>query len=858
MKPSFPTPGARRADPVRPYVGWVLVLSALVLVPASLAGCRTYGDSDDSKRRMDAGERRLLDKLSRKSWKAFPADPETGSVPVPADESADPDTLDGASPPTEEEEPQLDSAGDPFASGARESFARTPEPQPAIPAPESDTAGTAAEAETSAGEEVTSTQDPAPAREPIGPPPPPMAAPGEAGAAEPAPMPAATHPDPADEAEGAPVADAMDALDPVDATVAADPVSAPDVAQAASVAQAESVAEVATAEQAASAAEGEDDATGGELVAETSAAGAAEVTETAGDDLVAHATDAAIAARTTNAAPTAPTGEDTDPAESPAAAPVVSAEPAPVEEVAATTTGDAGPTGSAEEEPSRAVAGADTPSAPEIPPAAGTPSGVDAPAEDAAFPEDGAVLTANTAGAPERPEKPERADRAEDFMAGLFDDDEPEPETVPDGDGTPEAAEAADGDGLLASPDPGADGLSIELRDVPLKDLIRALAQQDGLNVVVPESLTDQVSISLDSVQPREALESILRTYGFQLTSNGPIHMVEPIPEETRRLVSRTFTLTSVPIATVEETLQSILSQEGKLILNEDSPSFVMIDHPDNVDAMEEYLRLIDRREKQVLIEVEILEVILSKSDAIGTALEILDISIDDVTGAYVHEILPTDPITSLALTANKSPITLLIQTLSVHRKLNILSSPRLLTLNGREALIEVLAAIPFIDTTATTSTTTEGGGSTTVQQVEFAESGITLKVTPVIGNDSYVKLKIVPEVKELVDFFNGIPVIDTRKIDTNVLVKDGHTIILGGLLREEELKETQKTPFLGDIPLLGALFRRRELVTEKSELLVFITPHIVDTEQEQEIHDSARSRIDRARASFREASERK
>lgn len=395
------------------------------------------------------------------------------------------------------------------------------------------------------------------------------------------------------------------------------------------------------------------------------------------------------------------------------------------------------------------------------------------------------------------------------------------------------------------------EALSIELRDVPLKDLIRAIAQQNRMNVIVPETLTERVSISLDGVDPFEAVTSILKSNGYRLVSEGSLHRVEAIAEEEQRMESETFTLTSVPIASVQESLESIVSESGKLIMNDDSPSFVMIDYPENIIAMTDFLRLIDRREKQVLIEVQILEVILDENDAIGTSVEILDIGIDDTTLTYGHDLLPDSAFTTIGVVANQSPITATIEALSIRRKLNILSTPKIVTLNGREASIKVTSSIPYIDATATTSTTVEGGGATVVEQVEFTESGISLNVTPVIANDGYVKLQITPEVRELVDFFNGIPVIDSRRIETNVLCQNGNTVILGGLLREEEMHETQKTPILGDIPLLGAAFRRKEKSISKSELLVFITPYIVEGDAETRLNLEASDRLKEGKKAF-------
>lgn len=155
--------------------------------------------------------------------------------------------------------------------------------------------------------------------------------------------------------------------------------------------------------------------------------------------------------------------------------------------------------------------------------------------------------------------------------------------------------------------------------------------------------------------------------------------------------------------------------------------------------------------------------------------------------------------------------------------------------------MIEVIERIPYIDSTSTT--TTGGGtiGATTVEQVEFAEVGVTLSVTPSVGEDGFVKMNVVPEVKELTDFFQGVPVVDRRKVETNIVVPNGGTLVIGGLLRNNELEQEEKVPLLGDIPLLGFLFTRSELRTQKSELLVFVTPTILDVEHPETPTDAAK-----------------
>jgi len=158
-----------------------------------------------------------------------------------------------------------------------------------------------------------------------------------------------------------------------------------------------------------------------------------------------------------------------------------------------------------------------------------------------------------------------------------------------------------------------------------------------------------------------------------------------------------------------------------------------------------------------------------------------------------------------------------------------LLSSPRITAINNEEASILVGTREAYI-----TESVTQGESTTTTSEsVTFLDVGVQLKVTPIINEDGFVTMKIKPEVSSVARILttsqgNEIPIIDTTTAETKVMVKDGHTIIIGGLIKDETVRTIKKIPILGDIPFLGMAFRQVDEDKEKTELVVFLTPHII------------------------------
>ena len=161
--------------------------------------------------------------------------------------------------------------------------------------------------------------------------------------------------------------------------------------------------------------------------------------------------------------------------------------------------------------------------------------------------------------------------------------------------------------------------------------------------------------------------------------------------------------------------------------------------------------------------------------------------------------------------------------------KTKILSNPKIVAINNQEAKIHVGERQAYVTTTTTTGSST----NTISEDVTFVDVGIQLSVTPTINDDGFIMMKVKPEVSSVTSILttstgNKIPIIDTALTETTVLIKDNTTLIIGGLRKEEKSNSTEQVPFLGNIPLIGFFFKQSSTKTDRTELLVMLTPHVI------------------------------
>lgn len=277
--------------------------------------------------------------------------------------------------------------------------------------------------------------------------------------------------------------------------------------------------------------------------------------------------------------------------------------------------------------------------------------------------------------------------------------------------------------------------------------------------------------------------------------------------------------------------------------------SLIVYADPSDFDTIEKILKDIDVLTNQVLIEALIAEVTIDKTKKLGIEWATSQkFDKDKYTGAagtnfgdiasFVKSGVPPD---GLSIGFYKGDFTYplsvgaLINLYGSDTQFNILSTPQIVTADNQEATINVGENVPYLKETRF-YTYSSGQGSDVVKSYDYKDVGIVLKITPQISQDKYVKLKISQEVTKLVE--GGIPEAPTtakRKAETTLIIPNGKTVVLGGLLRNDTEKTVQKVPVLGDIPVLGRLFKKDTTKSVKTNLMIFITPHIISTFEQAE-----------------------
>jgi len=169
-----------------------------------------------------------------------------------------------------------------------------------------------------------------------------------------------------------------------------------------------------------------------------------------------------------------------------------------------------------------------------------------------------------------------------------------------------------------------------------------------------------------------------------------------------------------------------------------------------------------------------------------------------------------------------------MVQAMKKDSKLNILSTPRVLTSDNSAATVKVGRKIPFLTSRQVTDT------GSVYNSYNYQDVGITLTVTPKINPDGYVSMNVHPVISKIQEVtYYEAPVIANREAETEVMVRDGATVIIGGLMKDDFTETVTKVPLLGDVPLVGKFFQSSSKTKEKTELMVFLTPHVIRTPED-------------------------
>ncbi|MBP4048965.1 type IV pilus secretin PilQ [Chromobacterium violaceum] len=427
--------------------------------------------------------------------------------------------------------------------------------------------------------------------------------------------------------------------------------------------------------------------------------------------------------------------------------------------------------------------------------------------------------------------------------------------------------------GAAGKPQYKGDKLSLNFQNIEVRTVLQVIAEFTGLNVVTSDSVTGNITLRLKDVPWDQALDLILQSKGLDQRRNGNIIQIAPRDEllardkqvqEARQqlatlepLRSETFVLRYRSAEDFKKVLdgdnnsgkkESLLSERGSVLIDPKTNTLIVNDIGTAIDKIRDVIAKTDIPVKQVLIEARIVEATDNWERDLGIKLTYdrmdpkgiisgnpLGTNVNNVTNLNTNQpyVIQTTPagvnlpiatpygtLSALYNVGHSVILGLELQAMQAEDKGRIISSPRVMTADRQEASIEQGTEIPYQEASSSGATS-----------VSFKKAVLRLNVKPQITPDNHVIMDITVN-KDSANFektVNGTPSLSTEKIITQVLVENGGTVVLGGIYQQQLNDVINKVPFLGDIPLLGALFRSSQKIDKRSELLIFITPKVIN-----------------------------
>ena len=257
------------------------------------------------------------------------------------------------------------------------------------------------------------------------------------------------------------------------------------------------------------------------------------------------------------------------------------------------------------------------------------------------------------------------------------------------------------------------------------------------------------------------------------------------------------------------------------------SNTLIAVATPQTLSLIRTTLEQLDRKQSQVLVEVLVVDVTLTKDLALGVEWSLPGIPKlggVDYNGTFSNSLALSGKTPDFQYALLQGNTSAIIHSLMQETKVDVKSAPKILTLDNQKATVTVGQQVPNVTGSQTTS------GGQVIYTYNYNTVGTTLEVTPHINQDNFVTMTVHQNVSKITSTtYFGAPVLDNRDAVTSVRVKDGETMVLGGIMTDQSLVTENKVPILGDIPLIGFLFNSSQTTKEKTELLIFLTPHIID-----------------------------
>jgi len=415
----------------------------------------------------------------------------------------------------------------------------------------------------------------------------------------------------------------------------------------------------------------------------------------------------------------------------------------------------------------------------------------------------------------------------------------------------------------------------LNAQKIDIRTLLDQIAQSAKVNIVASGDVDGEISVNLYRVSLEEALDSILIPNGFAWERRGNfvyVMLAEAIENfrKPRELEVVLYRLSYFGIEEAKQLLALYLSPKGEIRggkaaeggnagaaagggggEEEEAETISNViavkDYPEVHEKIRAALQELDIQPKQALVEATILEVTLDDSHKLGVDFKALggidfdllgaESDLFSVTGAKADGAMIKDGFNAFGtkgftggnaegfnIGILKDDLSVFIEALETMTDTNVLANPKVLAVNRKEAQIIIGGRLGYYGA----ETLSEGGISQ--KQVKFLDIGTQLKFTPFIGEDGYIRMEIHPERSDgVVDSTTLLPSETTSEVKTNILVKDGNTVVIGGLIEQRDTRTVSQVPFLGSLPLVGWLFRKEETGTRRVEIVILITPRITD-----------------------------
>ena len=382
--------------------------------------------------------------------------------------------------------------------------------------------------------------------------------------------------------------------------------------------------------------------------------------------------------------------------------------------------------------------------------------------------------------------------------------------------------------------------MSLDVQGADIQTVLRSLAEFSGKNIVASKEVKGEVTLRLRNVPWRHALDIVLKSQGLGMVETGQTIVISNLDtlrkeelernsaarnqEELLPLETRILPINYANGKEMAKSVDKTLTKRGHIEVDDRSNSLIVTDISDKLDQVDAMVRNLDTRTPQVEIVARLVDVDQGATRSLGIdwgvhGMDLMDAGVSENVDVHAADVSNPAGLARVGTIKGFGSIDATLQALETANKANIISNPRITTVNNREASVVVGQQIPLI--------VQDFAGNAVTQLTTI---GIKLSVTPHINTGNRITMDVHPEVSDLASqaTVQGGIIINTTMADTRVMVNDGETAVIGGLIRSNESTTKRGVPILMDVPLLGNLFRSNSTTHQKRELLIFVTPKII------------------------------